>query len=82
MPFNMDARISALIKNNFDGTTVPYYFLHNCADILDEFTKYSEDASTLYNVDIDEDVPSSSFATKSVYDPCPFLSMVKNVNKL
>jgi len=43
---------------------------------LDEFNKYSEDASIFYDVDMDEDVPSSSFATKIVYVPCPLLSMV------
>ena len=72
----MDARISALMKNHSDGTIVPHPFLHNFADILDEFNKYSEDASIFYDVDMDEDVPLSSFARKIVYVPCPLLSMV------
>lgn len=70
------ARISARMKKHCAGTIGPpdfaciaYSFLHAGAQIDDDLQNNSEEEANVYDVDMDEYVPSSSGATKNKLTP-------------
>jgi hypothetical protein len=70
------ARIFSCMKKHCAGTIVPpdfaciaYSFVHASAQIDDDLQNDSEEEADVYNVDVDEYVPSFSCAAKNKLTP-------------